>query len=268
MAKKKRKYRCARRGFLIPWDAVERIFRLRRFREFDALRHVILTCGASFTEPPEGFKIQDMRLLVSIGWLRWVEGQKRWYQVKLSSIFPRAHGTQRHWHGHELLGKDVRAVLYKLQADYLSRPQAVSKALQDRPATRRGGVEKTRLLHTESPECGGVAHSLFTKSLGISLGYSAKLRRLCESEGLADFEERVVSTQWDTALEGHVMGDKRFLFNGYGGAWAQLTSLYKPRILAEMRVDIGEHRHGCRKIFKRDYRQECNFHHQNGPFSQ
>ncbi len=260
-----------RKGFYITYDTPEKVFRGGLLREFDTLRIIILLCGKSFKKIPKGLRRYHLDRLVEIGWLKYVEAQKTYYQVSITKIFPRVTGTKRHWHSMEDLSKDVRAVLYDMDHCYLKEIHVESEASHNRRDESRGGVEKTRqkkMPSKDSRHFGELANSIFMQRYGICMGSASKLRRLCEAAGFGIFTERYRVTKWDTALEGHVMGDKDYLFNGYGGAWVQLASSYTVFNPREMTIDMGRDRNGyARKRKKVDYRDVCNLQ-ESGPYAQ
>lgn len=252
-----RKRTIGRKGFWLPCDAPQQVFREKRLKEFGTLRTIILTCGPSFATPPRGVQKRHLDRLVNIGWLKYAHN--RWWQVSLAKIFPFTAGTQKHWFGISLLDKDVRAVLYKIDNDYQTRIHTTPQAPKNQRSESCGGDEKTRQLDRESKHLGGICHKIKMQRLGISLGYSSKLRRLCRAEGLADFEERFRSTKWDSAAEGRAGGTLEYLFDGYCGAWTQLTSRYIPLVPAEMRMHKGHTKNGWRILEKKDQRLVSNF---------
>lgn len=241
-------------GFWIPWDAPGKVIGEGLWREFGHLSIIVLTCGPSFAKVPKGLTKKKLQRLVEIGWLKWAHN--RWWQVKRSDIFPRTAGTKRHWHGAELLGKDARAVLYKMHQDFLQDIQKAPQAKVNQRSARGG-----RMLNRGSRHNGGNSHSINMRDLKISLGYSAKLRRICECEGLALFKQRVTSTIYDTVFEAKwVYGEKGYFFQTDCGAWEQLASEYVPLVPGRMSVDRGEYKKGgWRKIQKIDQREISNF---------
>lgn len=247
-----------RRGFWIPYDVPSRLFRDRLWKEFGYLRTIILTCGPSFSRIPTGLKKSNLQRLVEIGWLKHEKGQ--WVQIPLDTIFEFVYGTQKHWHGIELLEKDVRAVLYKLDQDYQTRNHKIPEAPENQRTETCGGDEKTRQHHRESLHLGGICHTINMKRMRICKGYSSKLRKLCQANGLAAFEERIKPTKWDTAAEGRAGGADGHLFDTDNGAWCQYTSLYVPIVPAQMRMHVGKvTKGGWRLRQKRDQRLVSNF---------
>lgn len=246
------------KGFYLPYDAPQKVFQDRRMREFDTLRTIILTCGPSFVRVPKGLRRYHLDALVAIGWLKYAHN--RWWQVSLSKIFPFVEGTQKHWHSLDLLQKDARAVLHKFDLDYQTRIHTISQAPKNQRSESCGGDEKTRQLNRESKHLGGMSLSTQMERLGISKGYAYKLRKLLTDQGLAVFHQRFRSTKWDTAAEGRAGGTREYLFDGYCGAWTQLTSLYVPLVPAQMRMHIGKiKKDGWRLREKRDQRLVSNF---------
>ena len=248
------------KGFYLPYDAPQKVFKAKRLREFDTLRTIILTCGPSFTKIPKGLRRCHLDQLVEIGWLKYVAPQKRYYQVSLSKIFPRVAGTKLHFHTPEDLERDVRAALFDMDSRFLNVPYLKSKAPTYRDGeSRTRSPKRSKRLNTDSRHIGGIANSIIMERYGISLGYASKLRRLCESEGLGTFTERFRSTKWDTALEGHVFGDTDYLFDGYCGAWSQLSSSYTPIVAREMKTDYSKDKNGYYMRRKTDQREQSNF---------
>lgn len=257
MAKARKMFKT--QGFWISHETPEFIFANKLQKEFDTLRTIILTCGASFARVPDTLKAHHVNRLVEIGWLKFAHG--RWWQVPLNKILPAmVTGQKKHRISLESLQQDVRALLHKLDNDYLTSIHTAPQAPKNQRMATCGGDEKTRQLDRGSRHLGGIAISIFMVRYGCSKGYVSKLRRLCERDGLATFDERFRVTKWDTAAEGRAGGAKGFLFDGYGGAWEQLTSEYKPHVGAQMRTHIpGFDKNGWRKIEKADQRLVSNF---------
>lgn len=249
-----------RKGFWIPYDVPEKVFAGKLTRAFDTFRIIKIHCGKAFNRIPKGLRRYHLDELISLGWLKYVEATKTYHQVSTEKIFPRVTGTKRHWHSIEDLEKDVRAVLFDMDHHYLKGTFLRSEASHNRRES--GSVEKTRkkMPSKDSRHHGELALSIFMLRYNCSIGYASKLRRLVESEGLGKFTERFRLTKWDTALEGYVWGDPDHLFDGYGGAWCQITSAYvcfQPR---EMSIDMGRDWKGyTRKRKKVDQREISNF---------
>lgn len=224
-------------GFYINWDTPKIVFQNGWIKEFDTLRVIALSCGPSFAKVPKSLTKKKLDRLVEIGWLKWAHN--RWWQVSMKTIFPRSIGSKRHWHNVQMLEIDVRGVLYKMHHDFNQEIQKVPQANVNQRPTKGG-----RRLNRESRHLGGSAHSIIMKALGISLGYSAKLRRICEAYGIARFTERFTSTKYDTSVEAIVYGEKGFFFDTDCGAWQQLTSEYTATVHWEMSVDRGDYTKG------------------------
>lgn len=252
----------------MSYETPKTIMSSQMWREFDTYRILKLTCGPSFKKIPKGLTKDKINRLVEAGWLKFAHG--RWWQVSIQKLFPMTTGTKKHWHSLDMLQKDVRAVLTKLDHDYLTDIHTAPQAPKNpRPVERQGGGdEKTRQLDRGSKHINGIAISIFMLRYGCSKGYVSKLRRLCERNGLAMFEERFRVTKWDTAAEGRAGGAGEHLFDGYGGAWTQLTSEYTPCIPAEMRTHVGRvGSDGWLRIDKVDLREISNFHSKTGPYA-
>lgn len=256
MAKKKRKnITAARKGVWIPWYVPKTVFEGGLVNEFDLWRTIKCTCGPSFTVIPKGFRRKDMDRLVELGWIRWDALSRRWYQKPTKEVFPFYANTQKVWHPAHWCAKDCAPVLYNIAVSYLKR-------VQDPAGTtirgRRRKVRRLSALNRRSPHLGGVAHSIVTKFLGISTGYSSKLRRGCEANGLCMFTERFRLTAYDCAFHGNVIcGDGRHLFDGYCGPWARLASQHVPSPVEVVEFSTCKAMRGTG--VKRDLRLVSNF---------
>lgn len=166
------------------------------------------------------------------GWIKYDKKERCWIQKKTEEVFPFHQGCQKVFIPRSWATKDIGAALYAIEMDYLMRPTSARK--KD-PA--RKGDKQTKCLKP-SEQSGGIAHSIIRSRLGISLGTSSNLRRRCEAAGFCFFKQRFRITHWATALEGHVWGDTRFLFDTKfnNGVYAQLTSSHHQVVQIEFRT--------------------------------